>query len=321
MRKFLANVLYIFVGLPLALSALFLASARPWALDRETYKRFVTDDRLYAALQAPELAGRAPATIKLGPASFDGPSLTSAIQRNLPVPELKATGSRAIDAAIGAMESGARGGTVELDLKQLKAALKAKSPAVARDYAAALSVRSGSAAAIPKPAELTLALSAAVDAVPDTASSRSSSTSLLPRIGGPMGVLSRGPSDQGLSQALLNRMTATTAALSALVLAGLGALGGTNLASRLSRGGRYLLLPSIIVLAAGVALAIPGGLILQNVLSRDWQGLAAGAQLRAYLASALGPIARSFFITGLVGASVGGVLSQAKRMAEPKELE
>jgi hypothetical protein len=138
----------------------------------------------------------------------------------------------------------------------------------------------------------------------------------------PIGIMSRGP--EALSQALLNRMTATSVALSALVIAGLGALGGTGLVSRLSRAGRYLLLPSVLVLCFGALLAIPGGLILQNALPAGARSMimgSGGAQLRAYLASALGPIARGFFITGLIGASVGGVLSSARRFAEPKELE
>jgi len=58
MRKVLANLLFIFLGLPLALSALMLISVRPWALDRDAYKRFVEDDRLYAALQAPDRESR-----------------------------------------------------------------------------------------------------------------------------------------------------------------------------------------------------------------------------------------------------------------------
>jgi hypothetical protein len=141
-----------------------------------------------------------------------------------------------------------------------------------------------------------------------------------------MGVLSRGPGigNEALSQELLNRMTATTAAVSALLLAALGALGGSGALSRIARAGKYLLLPSILVLALGTVLAIPSGLILQNLLPHDLQGMvggSGGAQLRAYLASALGPIARSFFITGLVGASLGGMLTQAKRLDESKEPE
>ncbi|MDP3179535.1 MAG: hypothetical protein Q8M76_16615, partial [Spirochaetaceae bacterium] len=56
MRKFLSTLLYVVLGLPLAMSALFLFAVRPWALDRELYKKIVTDDRLYAAIAAPELA-------------------------------------------------------------------------------------------------------------------------------------------------------------------------------------------------------------------------------------------------------------------------
>jgi hypothetical protein len=329
MRKFLANVLYLFLGLPLALSALFLISARPWALDRETYKRFVEDDRLYAALQAPEMAVRAPATIELRSAggtavTLDGPALASAAQKDLPWPEIKSTASRAVDAALDAVEGKTQGERREFDLRPLKAALKARSPAVARDYLAVLAAAGRSAPAAEKPAVVAIALGSAIDTMPDAARIDASSLP-APRgalRGMPIGILSRGT--EGLSQALLNRMTATTVALSALLLAGLGALGGTGLVSRLSRSGRYLLLPSIAVLGLGVVLAIPSGLILQNVLPEEARAMIAGhagAQLRAYLASALGPIARSFFITGLVGASVGGVLASAKRFAEPKELE
>jgi hypothetical protein len=333
MRRSLAAILYVFLGLPLALSALLLISVRPWALDRETYRRFVQDDRLYAALQAPEMAARAPETISLGPAKFDGPALTAAAQKNLPLPEIKATASRAVDAALDAFEGrgagGAGGGSMALDLRPLKLALQSKSPAIARDYASALAAAGAEAQALPglvrQPAEAAKALGAAVAAMPDTARASLPPPTELRRLRGPMGILTRGPGPgEALTQALLNRMTATTAAISALLLAGLGALGGTSALSRLSRGGRYLLLPSILVLAFGVVLAIPGGLILQNVLPNGLRGMlggAAGAQLRAYLASALGPIARGFFLTGLVGASIGGVLSQAKRLAEPKELE
>ncbi len=327
MKKTLADLLFVFLGLPVALSALFLVSVRPLALDRETYRRFVEDDRLYSALQAPEMAARAPKTISIGPAIFDGPALTAALQKSLPVPELKETGSRAIDAALGAAERGVAGFPLQLDLKPLKAALRAKGPAMARDYAAALAGANATAKGPDalKGADAAKAIVAAVDALPDTATAQPPAPGTR-RIGGPIGVLSRGPdlSGQGLTQALLNRMTATTAAAAALLLAGLGALGGTGLVSRLSRAGRYLLVPSALVLALGVVLAIPGGLILQNVLPRELQGMiggAGGAALKAYLASALGPVARAFFVTGLVGASLGGVLAQARRFAEPKELE
>jgi hypothetical protein len=329
MRRFLANVLYLFIALPLTFSALMLLSARPWALDRATYKRIALDDRLYAALQAPEMASRAPESFELeadgAKLVLDGPALVATAQRDLPWPEIKATASRGVDAVMDAVQLG-EGRAAELDLRPLKAALKAKTPAAARDYAAALAAetKAGTAARLSTEArpELLQALLAREAArIPDSARiDRPSPPARLPAL--PIGIMSRAP--EGLSQALLNRMTATTAALSALLIAGLGALGGRNLVARLSRAGKYLLIPSIVVLGVGVALAIPGGLILQNILPGDARTVVAGqggAQLRAYFASALGPIAKSFFITGLVGASAGGVLLSSRRFGEPRELE
>jgi hypothetical protein len=330
MRRFLANTLFIFLGLPLALSSLLLVSIRPWALDREAYKRIVTDDRLYAALLAPEMVNDAPETIELQAAGtkvvFDGSSLTRAAQKDLPWPAIKATAVSGVDAILDAVEGKGPGDKVELDLKPLKAALKAKSPAAARDYAAALAeeTKAGTTAAgaiDSAPLVLAKTLSAAVDQIPDVASSPMGAPNVSVN-GAQVGVLSQGP--DGLSQAILNRMTATMAAVSALLLAGLGALGGTNLVTRLSRAGRYLLGPSIAVLALGVVLGIPGGLVLQNILPNEARAMiegAAGSQLRDYLATVLGPIARGFFLTGLVGASVGGVLASSRKFSEPKELE
>jgi hypothetical protein len=330
MRRFLANILFLFLGLPLALSALMLISVRPWALDRETYKRLVADDRLYTALEAPALAARAPDTIRLGPGTFDGPALTAAAQKNLPLREIKSTASLAVDRAMDALEKGRPGAGFEIDLQPLKAALKSRSAALARDYAAALAAGKARDPSRPLsgPGELAKDIGAAVDALPDAARAPVPPASRLSirGPGGPMGILSRGPGlgGDGLSQALLNRMTATSAAVSALLLAGLAVLGGNGALARLSRAGRYLLLPSILVLGLGVVLAIPGGLILQNVLPHELRGMlagAGGAELRAYLSAALGPIARGFFLTGLVGASVGGVLAQSRRIALPKDTD
>jgi len=330
MRKFLANIMYLFLGLPLALSALMLISVRPWALDRDAYKRIVLDDRLYAALRAPEVAAHAPKTIELGPGVFDGPAFVAAVQKNLPVDAVKRTGENAIDTVMDAVVAGPAGARATIDLQPLKAALKAASPAAARDYVAALPAQDREPSATDftyrptqvgvktEAAALSKVLAASVDGIPDATALDASPPSRMPRAG----ILSRGPS--AVTQALLNRTSAVTAAFSALFLAGLGALGGTSWGARLSRTGKYVLIPSIFVLAVGAVLAIPGGLILQNLLPQEAKTMIqgeAGAQLRAYLASALGPIARSFFITGLVGASLGGLLVSSRRIAEPKEIE
>lgn len=336
MRRGLANLLFLFLGLPLALSSLLLVSARPWALDRETYRRWVEDDRLYSALQAPEIASRAPETIELQAAGqklvFDGPALTAAAQKDLPWPAIKATAAKATDAVLDAVEGRSPGGRVELDLRPLKAALVAAAPAAGRDYAAALAARGGDAAlasgggdaaagtALVPAKGAAGVLAQAARELPDEAVSEPLGQRQMRRAERslPVGVLSRG---EALTQAALDRATWSMLAASALLLTGLAALGGRDLASRLERAGKYLMPPSVIVLALGAILAIPGGLILQNVLPAEARAMLegqAGAQLRAYLASALGPIARDFFLTGLVGASLGGLLGQARRIIEPK---
>jgi len=328
MRKFLANILFLFLGLPLALSALMLLSARPWALDRDTYKRFILDDRLYAVMQAPEAAARAPETISLGGVSMDGKALVAAVQKNLPVAAVKAAGESAIDSIMdGALSASAD--SASIDFKGLKAALKGASPAVARDYVAAIPVESRPPSAVDlsyRPAAvgqktaseaLSKTLNAALDqAIPDTAALE------LPEARSPRIGLSAGA--QTLSQALLNRTSIVTAVFSGILLLGLGALGGSRWGARLSRAGKYILIPSAFVLGIGAVIAIPGGLILQNLLPKEALDIFKGdegAQLRAYLSSCLGPIAKSFFITGLVGASLGGLLVSMRRIAEPKEIE
>jgi hypothetical protein len=329
-RKFLANAMYLFFGLPLALSALMLISVRPWALDRETYKRFVLDDRLYAALKAPEIAREAPATITIRGGDFSGPALVAAAQKNLPVDAIKKTGEGAIDAAMDAAVGVGGARAVAIDLKPLKAALKAASPAAARDYVAALpaadrapsptdfTFRPAAASVKTESELLSKALASSIAEIPDAQAIDVSAPRSLPR----GGILSSGP--DSVSQALLNRWTAITAAFSALLLGGLGVLGGKSAGASLARAGKYVLIPSVLVLAIGAVIAVPGGLILQNLLPKDALEMLkgeAGVQLREYLKSALGPIARSFFITGLVGASIGGLLVSSRRIAEPKEIE
>jgi hypothetical protein len=329
MRKTLANLLFLFIGLPVTLSALLLISVRPWALDREVYKRFVQDDRLYTALQDPGIVSEMPANFELRPASgaageavsIDVRALASAAQKDLPWPAIKSTGTSAVDAAFDAIEGKTAGGAISLSLKELKASVKNSLPAISRDYLAAAKGATLPAGAASQ-AKVTALLGSYVDLAPDLVQATPPSASMRTRVSGiPIGVMSRAG---GLTQAILNQMTASTAAISALLIAGLGALGGTSLVSRLSRAGRYLLIPSIVVFGLGVALAIPAGLILQNLLPaglREMIAGPAGAIFRAYLVSALGPIAQTFFVSGLVGVSLGGVLASAKRFGGLRELE
>jgi hypothetical protein len=329
MRKALATVLYIFLGLPLALSALMLLSVRPWALDRQTYKRFVLDDRLYSALKAPEIAERAEKIIRLDGMSLNGPALISAAQKNLPVDAIKTTGESVIDQVMDRALV-ISNSPVSINLTTLKSAFRYASPSTARDYVAALPVenrapsfddlsfRSSSVSEKTAASAVSKLLTKAVDTgIPDTTVLEAPLVPSTP----PAVPVGR---ERSISQALLNRTSIVTTFFASILLAGLGILGGAGWGARMARTGRYVIIPSIFVLGVGALIAVPGGMILQNLLPAEVLGFVkgeAGAQLRAYLASCLGPIARSFFITGIIGASLGGLLISLRRIAEPKEIE
>jgi hypothetical protein len=125
-----------------------------------------------------------------------------------------------------------------------------------------------------------------------------------------------------VSQASLDRAATISTALSVILLGGLAWLGGRNAGARLAKAGRYLLLPSMIVLAAGAVLFLPGASILGSLVpARLHISLGASSQaLLGYAARVLALVSRSFMITGLIGASLGGALISLKRAFDPTEV-
>ena len=322
MKRFFSKLLFIFLGLPLVLSSVMLLSVRPWALDRDFYKHLINDDRLYAILRSSDMAKDADARMELGGSVFAGPELLAALQKRIPETELKALGNQAVDRAIDLAEGKARGG-LELDLKPLKAALKKAAPGTVDDYLRAIpetkeTLKPGDLTARPASIPLPLlaksaeaALVNAADAIPD-------------KTGDPNATI-RVESGVGLAgQAALNRATATATALAALLVAGLATMGGGGLAAILARAGRMIGGPSAFAIILGALFWLPGASFLEKLLppeARTLLSTEAVAALRAYFASALGTMAKSFFLTGLIGASLGGLLGSAKKILQPKEIE
>jgi hypothetical protein len=334
MKRAFSGLIYLVFGLPLALSALLLLSVRPWALDREFYKRIVGDDRLYAAIQAPGPGARVEEVVTIGGKRFDLSALVGAARKNLPVAELKATGTKTVDVLLDLVEGKNASGRIELDLRPLKGAIRSRAAAIAGDYAAALPVRPE----LPAPedfswrperlsvgqagAQAAGALRQVVDSgMPDLVSEPARVPVFRT---GRDATGGRGLQSVGITQALLDRGAALLSVLSAALLGGLAWLGGSTAGRRLVRAGRMLLLPSIVVLGIGFALAIPGGMLLDGLIPPEARaalsGLA-GSSLRGYLASVFGTMAMGFRIAGLVGSSLGGLLVSARRIAEPKEIE
>ncbi|HOX47913.1 MAG TPA: hypothetical protein PLG14_01910 [Spirochaetales bacterium] len=324
MRKGFSTVLYLFIGLPLTLSALLCLSMKPWVLDRDFYKRFATDDRLYAALRSPEAAKGVEARLEVEGAVFSGPELVAAFQPRIPEAELKALGSSAVDQVFDALESRGRAESLLLDLKPLKAALSKSAPSAAADYAKAIPVRAEKAEAgdfsfRPEGSSVEAtarkvgaAFQAAAAQIPDQAEEKE----LRVDAGLPMG--------RSL-KAAFDSTTLTLSLLSALLVAGLALMAGGGAGAVLSRAGSYLIPPSVLVLVPGILLSLPGNAIFGRIgtlppEAASFLSSEAGASLAAYLRAVLGQMSRGFFVTGLVGVSVGAALKALRRAFEPSEI-
>lgn len=323
MRRLFANLAYLVLGLPLALSALALLAVRPVASDRDFYRRMVDDDRLYVVLADPEVAKAAPAVLQLGGADFDGRLLAAAVQRNLPKAEIKAFGDRLIDQAF---EAGDASNTraIPVDLRPIKSALGARESAVASTYAAALPSRSGTAPAsdltwrpssvsVPtEAASAAAALGRGVGALPDTVD-----------VGAAAG-LGRSTPALRLARAGVGGGAVILAALSAILISGLAYIGADSARRRLTKAGRMVLWPSLLVLAGGALLSLPGQIAASGLLPSGMRLFgtgATGSALAGYLAAILGGAAKGFFVTGLIGSSLGGLLISMRRLFEPREIE
>ena len=317
MRRFLAGILYLFLGLPIALSGLLALSVRPWALDPGFYRRAIEDPRLWTALKSPEALKGAPESIEIGGYIFSGPALYGALQKHIPEAELKNLGGRAIDDIIGAVRSGRA--AAALDLRPLKNGLSKESGAFAADY-----IRSLPKGLPDSPTDLRVipegaagiktegpaqAAEKLIGSIPDTVTphvepERASQTRSL--------TVARGG---------LDRMASSALGAGAVLLLGLGFLGGGGIGRSLSRSGRFLIIPSAIVLAAGLALSIPGAPLAMQIASHLPKAPEAGfvTALGSWLGSWLGVAARSFFVVGLSGVSIGALLVSLRRIFEPRE--
>jgi hypothetical protein len=319
MRRFLAGLLYLFMGLPLALSGLLLFAVQPWALERDFYKKAVDDPRLSSLLSAPGIGADMDKVLVLGESSFDGPALVSALQPRLPLGELRSTGKAFIDAAFDDLEG--RRTAPSVDLRPLKKAFSAVAPAIGQSYAAGIPA---SSLALPpgdysaRPAgqsesqagrEAAKALEAALAKLPDSVPVD------FPEVVGP-------GTEKELTTASLGRAALGTSLLAAALIAAFATLGGGGIWMILARAGSMVGWPSAIVLALGAILAIPGASILEKALPPEARlalSSLPATELRGWLGGLLGTISRSFFVTGLVGASLAGLLSSLKRIGRPVE--
>jgi hypothetical protein len=262
-RRFGATVLYLLIGLPLALSSILALSVRPWALDRDFYRRALADEKLFTILRSPEAASSFDEKIVIGGYIFSGPAFATAIQAHLPEAELRQAAMAGVDSFLDAAAKGRA--PMPVDLRPLKARLAKDSPVLVRDYIAALPKAPDTAPpagaqdlslafpAISKAQQekaLALGFGKVLAGMPDSLEAKTQSA------GNPA------PAILGGAQASLDRIAFVGTGISAFLLLGLGFLGGGGLARTLSRTGRFIILPSAVVLVIGTALALPGAPLL-----------------------------------------------------------
>ncbi len=328
MRKLTSIVLYFVAGLPLILSFLLMVSFRPWALDGDYWKRTLTDDRLYTILLSPELRKDVDERILVGSYTLSGPALVEALQKEAPVPELKALVAAGVDGVFPAIDR-APSARQQLDLKGIKKALGDRSAALATDYVAALPVL----AQRPEPKDLsfrpqglaqTLVAARAKEALGQMITSEIPDQVPWP----PTDLVA--DSQLGLTLANLgpNRLDLATASLglgSALVLTLLSLLGSSGLAKRLALAGAYVLAPSILILVVGSFLSAGSTLVVGGLNPALHLPVAAGGiiegRLASWAASSVAGAARSFFVVGLGGTFLGGLLLAFRKFVRPPEIE
>jgi hypothetical protein len=130
--------------------------------------------------------------------------------------------------------------------------------------------------------------------------------------------------DAGLMRAdRVNRGLTSLAVLSSLLIAGLGFLGGRRAVDRLGMAGTYILIPSVAVLAVGATMAVAGGALLSGALPPEIHGAlgAGGNALVGYAADVMRGMSKGFFITGLVGTCLGGLVKSLRRTVDPERIE
>lgn len=310
-RRFLGFMLYIFMGFPLLLGGLTLASLKPFFSDPKTARTLVTDPRFARLLEAPELPGMAPETISVGGLSLDGGDAVRAAQASIPAAELASLAGGTIDAAVAAASSGALGPAgegFELDLRPYKKLVLSRADALAAAY-------------VKEASDTPDSLAAAAGLPPGTkvpAIAAEKAVARAVRKGVEASPDAYRPEGADLARIKPVEVAGGMAAGSVgLIVAGLGFSLGSALVSerrwgrRFSRLGSRLVLPGAIVLGVGLLsrLSVPG--IAAGAIAKE--GAAAFPALVDYVRFVVSSIGNGFLVAGLASVGTGVALSTLRR--------
>jgi hypothetical protein len=317
MRKLIALFILACVFVPLAFTAMTLASIRPWILNRSFYERIVSDERLYDALFTGELPNQFNRKVFASADQLPVKALNIALREVITPEYLRTQSMNLIDQVFSFIEG--RGGNFEIsfDLKPVKAALAgAAGPRFAAALAAALPpcnageeqvapggrlarcvAANSSMAAVTD--QIVLALPAALENTPDR---------LL--FADPVDLRRNWPSVDWLLGATIRTGLDTTLFAVIFVAFAVGVvgayLGGDNLRGRLKWFSSSLFFPAALLLVTGLSLATPliVGPLRNELRIADWDGVQYSEPFRHAVTdltvSLVQQIGNGFLLAGLV---------------------
>jgi hypothetical protein len=330
MRKFLAFVLALFIAIPLLIGAFVLISIQPWVVNRDFYKKALTDDKLYSGIQVVPKADPQ-ATLDVGGFTFNTNSFQAGLAASLPKEEMKKFSGNAVDVVFDSLE-GKPGGADTIDVEPLKASLRANSKKFVSAYVEALPAGESDKPAATDfsslPKGITRVKYASVlnplvsKALEDNFAKVDSKLSLESVRSTRKGM----PFAKNLKTSYAISMLGNIAVAFALwMLAGM--LWPKPWSSRLPFMGGVLLFSSLIIIMIGVggALAVNFQSVTRTLqvfgMPTEWAGSSAQAQaFKGYFASLAATMTRGFFITGIIAASVGAGLISMRWVAAAREI-
>lgn len=330
MRKFLAFVLALFLAIPMLIGSMVLISVRSWAVNRDFYKKALTDEALYAGIQdVPEI--EASKTVVIGGTTFNAAALQSGVSAALPKEELKRLGGGTVDAVFDALE-GKSSHAPAVDLHPLKASLEANAAKFASAYAESLPAGESATidpedlSALPKGMTKAAYASALKPLVVASLSEAFSKVDGRIDLSSVKATRAAMPFKRGLSAAYAVAMIGNLAcALAIWLLAGL--LWPKPWSGRLPFMGGVLVASSLAIILIGIggALAVNAQSVFSALRLFGFPSDLAGAGiqasgLKAYFAGLAAQMTRGFFIVGIVAASIGAAFISMRWVAAAKEI-
>jgi hypothetical protein len=330
MRKFLAFVLALFVAIPMLMASFFLISMQSWMFDREFYKKALSGDQIFEAVQAAATLDAEESFI-VGGMKFNTQAFDKALFAAIPRAEVKSLVTTMVDSGFDVLEGKTTATNVKLDTDKLAAMLKKNSPAFISTYAE--SVKEGSSPAFdpkdlslrPKgmsPSAFKQKLTPIIDAGMTEFGAKLKTefkieTPNVPRKGMPF----KGDIVQGIKVGF----AMTLVAAGVILLLG-GLLWPKPWAGRFAYLGTVVMVSSVFVILGGIVggIAVNSQSLVEGArllgMPLPAQASEISASLRGYVADIVGTVTRGFFLTGIIAASVGAGLLSLRWVAAAREI-